>query len=274
MIHFDAATHKYSKDGYIYTSVTTLIKSYCNPFDSEYWSTYKAVKDILIMKRGDKYWSDYKREAGGWRNVVDRYRTQGHQYDLEILTKKEWYIQEWIKTGRIAADRGNRIHEEREKEIKGKTHIARTIQGNTVILQVSQDKVLPMQDFYQDKVYTEIIISNDRYKVAGMVDLTEKHNTTIHLSDYKTYKELTFEGFDNQTMKEPLQGIADCKYQMAQLQLSLYAWMFEQLGYTVGSITMIHLMGEDGKEEKKYPMIYKKNDIEAMLKHYDEQRTF
>lgn len=274
MIQFDPVKHIYSKEGHVYTSVTTLIKKYCNPFDAEYWSTYKGCKDILIEMKGDRYWSDYKRGAGGWKFVVDRFRTQGHPLEIEILARKEWYIQEWIKTGKIAADRGTRIHEEREKDIKGRTHVARTLNGNSVILEVSQDKILPAQDFYADKIYTEIIICNDKYRIAGMVDVTEKHGQMIHLSDYKTYKAITFEGFDNQMMKPPLEIVPDCKYQMAQLQLSLYAWMFEQCGYSPASLTMLHLTGDNGENEIKYPMLYKKDLIEAMLNHHKEQSTF
>jgi hypothetical protein len=245
-----------------------------NPFDGEFMSTYKACKDIMIQHYGERYFGDYKRGAGGWKNVPDRFRTQGHALELEILARKEWYIQEWTKIGKMASDRGTRVHEEREKEIKDKTHVSRTIQGNTVILQVSQDRILPMQDFHQDKIYTEIIICNDEYKVAGMVDVTEKYKQMVHLSDYKTYKEITYEGFDNQMMKPPLETVPDCKYQAAQLQLSLYGWMFEQCGYHPASLTMLHLTGEDCKEEKRYPMLYKRDQIVAMLEHHKQSNTF
>ncbi len=274
MIQFDPTKHVYSKDGTAYTSVTTLIKQYCNPFDGEYWSTYKAVKDIIIQEEGEISWRYYKRDAGGWRGVVDYFRSTGHPRAVAILARKEWYIQEWTKTGRLAADRGTKIHEEREKEIKGREYVARTIQGDRVVLAVSQDKVLDAQDFHKDKIYTEIILSNDEYCIAGMVDVAEKYQRTVHLSDYKTYKEITFEGFDNAMMKPPLEMIPDCKYQVAQLQLSLYAWMFEQLGYNPGSLTMLHLTGEDGKEEKRYPMLYKRDHVIAMLKDFKNNKQF
>lgn len=281
MIQFDPTKHVYSKDGTVYTSVTTLIKQYCTPFDGEFMGTYKAVKDVLLQYEGESYWSKYKKMCGermaiypGWKAVVPYFRENSHPREIEILARKEWYIQEWTKIGRIASERGTRIHEDREKEIKGKEHVVRTIQGNTVILQVSQDTILPMQDFHQDKIYTEIILCNDEFKVAGMVDVAEKHQKVVHLSDYKTYKEITYEGFDNAMMKPPLQMVPDCKYQMAQLQMSLYAYMFECVGYNPGSLTMIHLTGEDGKEEKRYPMLYKRDLVIAMLKDFKDKHSF
>lgn len=273
MIQFDPTKHVYSKNGIVYKSVTTLIKEYCNPFDAEFMSTYKAVKDVLLSKKGEDYWKGYKRAAGGWKEVPRYFRAMGHTLEIEILARKEWYIAEWTKIGRIASERGTQVHEDREKQIKGKTHVTKTIQGNCLILEVSQDQVLPMQDFYSDKVYTEVIVCNDEYGIAGMVDLAEKFGKVVHLSDYKTYKEVTLEGFDNQMLKEPLQHIPDCKYQHAQLQLSLYAWMFEKLGYNPGSLTMLHLHGIDCKEETRYPLSYKKQEIEAMLNHHKSQNA-
>lgn len=271
-MHFDPTTHVYSKDGQIYTSATTLLKKYKNPFDAEFMATYKGLKDVLIQKYGDRYWSNYKRHAGGWEATVDYFRSVTHPDELEILQRKEYYIKKWQDEGTYASERGTKVHKEREDEIKAKTHVTKVVQGEQIVLMVSQDEILPMQDFYSDKVYTEIILSNDHYHIAGMVDLTEKHRKVVHLSDYKTYKEVKYSGFADQMMKYPLDKYPDANYHHAELQMSLYGWMFEQVGYKVGSLTMIHLFGEDCKEEQKYPMIYRRNDIEILLEHWKQNK--
>lgn len=48
-VGFDDSTHTYFdlKDGSKYTSVTTLIHEYQTPFDSNFWSSYKACEALM-----------------------------------------------------------------------------------------------------------------------------------------------------------------------------------------------------------------------------------
>ena len=42
---FDEASHTYSADGKIYTSVTTLIGKYTDTFNDYYWAMYTGLKN-------------------------------------------------------------------------------------------------------------------------------------------------------------------------------------------------------------------------------------
>ena len=46
--------HVYWDDDGKYISVTTLISKYCQPFDGDFWSSYKALEKLL--KKDDLKW--------------------------------------------------------------------------------------------------------------------------------------------------------------------------------------------------------------------------
>ena len=73
-------------------------------------------------------------------------------------------------------------------------------------------------------------------------------------------------------MKFPLNNLEDSVWNHYQLQLSLYAYLLEQIKHeaNVKTLRIIHLL-DDGSE-KIMECEYLKNDVERMLNHYKKQQ--
>ena len=63
----------------------------------------------------------------------------------------------------------------------------------------------------------------------------------------------------------------DCNFNVYTLQLSLYAYILQQLNpeFNIRSLKLVHI-ARDGKQTI-YEVEYRKDDVERMLKHYAKQ---
>lgn len=271
MIHFDKEKHRYTKGARVYDSVTSIIKNYVEPFDRVYWSTYKACKDTIISREGLHSWNVYKEAAGGWTKVPDYYRTHKHRLYMEINLKRSLYLDKWDKSGHDARTIGTAIHSSKEKSILGSKQVRSDISGIHISLEVSQNNLLMIQEFdsiHNNNVYVELIVSNDEFEIAGMVDKVEKHGKDVYIIDYKTSKEINQIAFMERKMKPPLQFIPDCNFNHYGIQLSVYGWMLEQMGFRVKGLQIQHLLRPDFSKMEPYYPEYRPDIVEVMLKDY------
>lgn len=76
---------------------------------------------------------------------------------------------------------------------------------------------------------------------------------------------------DVQHMKYPLNNFMDCNYYHYQLQLSMYAWILQQINpeFEIKGLSIIHI-DRQGKQTE-YPLEYCKKDIERMVRHYHKE---
>lgn len=270
MIDFDAKKHEYSRAGVIYDSVTKVIAKYENPFDSQYWSTYKGIKDVITERLGERAWKMYKQEAGGWENVVHHYSLWNHDLWREIDKRKNEYLHSWDVKAHNARVTGSAVHAWKEKAIKGKTEVRSQASGDTVTLYVSSGQLLRDQHFDGNRIYSELIISSDKYKIAGMADRVEKYSRAVHIMDYKTSGKIEKEAFMESKMKYPLDCLPDCNYSHFMMQFSTYGWMLEQQGFNVVALTLEHLIPPkyEDKDMVRIPVPYRPDLVEDMLNHY------
>lgn len=267
-IAFDEAQHKYRRRGTEYISVTTLIHRYCEPFDGEYWSVYKAVKDVL-----SKYheWQNFKWSCGGWENVVGTYNSRKVKpHWQEVQARKQYYLDKWAEAGRIARDKGTKVHKDLEDEINDSISIKH--EGGEVMIPTPGVAMHDPLTQERNAVIAEPIVFNDRYQIAGMVDRVDKRGQVIDITDHKTSKEITKVAFMDKVLLDPVQHIPDANYYVYSLQLSLYAWMLEQFGYKIGKLQIGHRNRETGELIEMYPVSYLKKDIELILMHYDAHK--
>jgi ATP-dependent exoDNAse (exonuclease V) beta subunit len=264
-INFNEEEHKYTNDnGQVYTSVTRLISKYKQPFDSEYWSTYKAIKDVLIKEGA---WDDFKQEAGGWENIVNYYL---HTDKLSgcidaIESAKQSYLDKWEREKNEACEKGTSFHKAMEQD----TINASVVIHNNKKMKVQDQMLIDLQDFNGNGLFTELLVHNDAYMIAGQIDLCFLlDNKKVSIKDYKTNKKIEKRGFRGAKMKYPLHGYDDCNFVHYTLQMSTYAWMLEQLGYEIESLELIHVDRETGGHIKDYPVKYEKQAVEWMLQHH------
>jgi hypothetical protein len=275
-VSFKEKGHKYTgKSGHNYTSVTTLLKEYHKEFDSDYWSDYKAVKDILL-NAGGSIWYRYKQAAGGWEGVVAHYLSNRNQLDVtirnQILARKQKYLDDWDYEREHAAKLGTMHHNDLESLLLNTPKI---LIAKERIANVSPADLLDLQGFTEGEhhVHPELLLWNEKYRIAGQADVVERDGKYVHIKDYKTCKKIEFEPFMGARMYEPLDELPDMNYSKFTMQLSTYGWMLEQIGYEVIGCTMIHINRETGEHQESYPLAYRKDLVIKMLEDHDSKRT-
>lgn len=259
------------QDGDKYISVTTLIKNYENPFDTFFWSSYKTCERLLseevfsVLKQtllATKKWTD---------DMISRLNL-----DKDLFEKTRLEIQKEYDDNRIkSCERGTKIHAELENIYyeKSEHDLKKFGLGG---------KFSCRKGYYEldiDKgIYPEFLISlksrDNLLKVAGQIDLLIKDGNEITIIDYKTNREIKKKSYydantkTNLMMKYPLNNLMDCNYYHYTLQLSLYAYLLQQINpnFIIKSLQLYHI-DHDGKS-KTYHLDYLKDDVVRMLKHY------
>jgi len=266
---FKEDTHQYFFDHKEFTSVTTILKKYAQEFDSSYWSLYKAIKDVMETRN---LWEVYKRQVGGWEKVVAAWSADPMMPE-EIKLRQNYYLDLWEAEGFTARVKGTLRHLEKENEINNQITTPQYIreQKGEVVLGTNEQQFFE-KNFTSSGVFAEVRLYNEQYEVAGTVDKIIKEGKKVHIHDYKTNKKISREGFRGATMKTPLQALPDCSYSLYTLQLSIYAWILEDLGYEIGDLAIIHI--PDRQTETIIPVQYRKDLVEKLLKHYAKRRIF
>ena len=269
-IGYNDAEHTYTNTNTKrkYTSVTTLIHQYVPEFKGDYWSTYKAVKDV-IENKDPAMWYQYKRKAGGWEGVVKYYNKTKHtnkSLENAVSLRAAWYLDQWDRTRDHACELGSAIH----AELEGAAYHSQQIKDETVVYDISQESILELQDFSSNRVYPELLIFNDEHLVAGQADKVFKQGNYVDIHDYKTCKKIDLEGFRGETLLAPFTQIPNANYWIYNIQLSMYGWMLEQLGYTVRDLQMHWIYGDDPESDvrdkvKTFNMDYMPQVVQEMM---------
>jgi hypothetical protein len=248
MVLFDEAAHTYtnSETGKRYISATQLIALFKQDFNT------KEVSERHAKKHGHTpaYWAAL-----------------------------------WAEKNDAGNRRGNAFHKAKED----------LINGSGVVVFKNQIHFARNQEFFDPSdlapgVYTELRLSNEAYGIAGTSDIVivraSKVVTSIHqaekivdLDDHKTNEQIHVESYyferskQHKMMKYPLDHLMDCNLVHYNLQLSIYAYMLEMMGYTVGDLQITHY-GHPNPITKKepepvvYPLGYMKKEVLMMFNYY------
>lgn len=265
MIDFQEEGHKYTRNGTHYISVTQLIDRYVKPYDSQYWSLYKAIKDVL---ENQGLFREYKFDkAGSWKNVVSYFEdnhTGNRETDLLIYERQQWYLNTWQEKNEKSCVKGSKTH----KQLEDAVNHARVVAVDSYNMPVDKSSYIPLREFESNGIWTEPYIWSDTYQVAGKADVIIKIGRRIRLKDYKTNEEITTEAFNGQCLLAPIDHVPDTKYNRYCLQLSLYGLMLEDWGYRVEDLELIHI-----KKEGDFPMKvhYLKDEARDLLENHKSQ---
>lgn len=278
-LFFSDKEHLYvnKKDGSHYISVTTLIGEYENKFDEFFWSHYKALELFLD---GD-VWSNIKVKLQATKkwdpSLLEKYKVDETAFNAEV----DKILKEWAENRDEACEHGSYVHSLMENSFYGNTQFDFEKYGYP---EASGMYECP-RNYYEldleDAVYPEFLMSwtsdDGKLKIAGQADLICKRGNDIWVLDWKTNKEIKKRSFydknrkDVQHMKYPLNNIMDCNYWHYTLQLSTYAWILQQIKpeFNIAGLSIIHI-DRSGKQTE-YPLEYRKDDVERMIKHYKKQ---
>lgn len=262
-----------------FISVTTLIHNYVNEFDPIFWSSYKAIEAIVDAAT----FEPIKRILLGTKRFNDKIlKTYG--IDVEEFARKQSEILKGYEDEKNkSCERGTKIHAEFENSFYGNS----TFDFNKRFkIPVSGTDFICKENFYdllsvEKGVFPEFLIyktsSDGILKVAGQIDLLIKDGWDIYIIDHKTNKEIKTKSFFDRikkksvSMKFPLSNLDDCNYWHYTLQLSLYAYLIQQIDsrFVIKGLTLNHI--DHAGKQTLYELEYLKDDVERMLKHYKKQ---
>ena len=272
---YNDETHTYidKNDGSKYISATTLIHRYTQPFNADFWASYKALES-LVDPLDFKYVKPRLLASKRWNNAY----LEELEVDEELFNaKKEEILQSYEDKKKVACERGTAIHADMENLFYQK--------DPKVIKKYAGGGLFDVKKGYYkldiDRgIYPEFLISHkfdDYLKVSGQIDLLIVDGHDITIIDYKTNNKIDMDSYfdkttkKKQTMKYPLVNIPDCNFYHYTLQLSLYAYLLQQINpkYKIKKLAIVHF-DHDGNENE-YPCEYLKEDVAKMLMHYRKQ---
>lgn len=192
-----------------------------------------------------KYTSIKKEDEKDWISVTSFIGNFKQPFDADTIAaksaknrKSKWYGMTpeeikaaWKSEAKRATDLGTWYHNCREKDICELETMER--QGFTVPvvkpIEIEGIKYSPEQKL-TDGVYPEHLVYLKSAGLCGQSDLVEVIDGHVHITDYKTNKEIKTEGYTNwqgvtQKMLAPVSHLDDCNLNHYTLQLSMYMYM-------------------------------------------------
>jgi ATP-dependent exoDNAse (exonuclease V) beta subunit len=196
----------------------------------------------------------------------------------EVSKKKrsKWYgltpekIQEvWSNESKRASELGTWYHSQREKDLSFCNTIERLGQTLQIVnpIYTLDGKIAPEQKLQNNYMYPEHLVYLKSVGVCGQADLVEVIDGHVHITDYKTNKELKTEGFKSwdgkvDTMLPPVAHLDNCHLNHYTLQLSLYLYIILKHNYEFkpGNLTIQHVLFEEEARDEYDNPITKRDD--------------
>ena len=228
---------------------------------------------IITFKSQDhSYTSIDKQEDIKWISVTSFISNFKQPFDADKIAlktskskKSKWYGMTpeeiklaWSNEALRATTLGTWYHNCRESDICSLETIER--HGSTVPIfkPIENDgiKISPNQKL-TDGVYPEHMVYLKSAGLCGQSDLVEVINGEVHITDYKTNKEIKTEGYTNwegvtTKMNPPVKHLDDCNVNHYALQLSLYMYIILKHNPKLkpGILTIHHILFEEVGKDK------------------------
>jgi len=267
---FTEENHKYESndgDNIVWTSTTSVISKFKKPFD----------KDLVAEKVS-------KNKKSKWYG-----KTPDQIKDI------------WSKEGERAMELGNWYHNQRESDLLEFTTIERYGKEVDIIRPLTEgDKKLAPSQKLSDGVYPELLVYLKSAGISGQSDLVEVVDGYVHITDYKTNKEIKEKSYVNwegssQKMLEPVKHLDDCNLNHYNLQLSLYMYIIlkHNRRLKAGNLVIQHVKFKKEQEDSNgypiyartpqgdpviqdiiyYEMPYLKEEVANIIKHLKENNN-
>lgn len=294
-IYFDAGKHKYTDNfGNVYTSVTTLISKYENKFDAKKNDIAQACEKIGRNPRHPKY-PKYKGKSA--EQILSEWE-QTSKDALVIGNETHDYIEDRVKLSSY-------FDKFRPKSNRRFTINDLTTNSTLGYLDLKVLKTTGFEDRFPRvfalitafvnhgwRVFSEIVVYDYTNLVCGLIDIllikddefiildwkTNKHPIQFQAGYYEKDNQNNVIGYKltNETLKYPLNKLADSTGIKYTLQTSLYGALAERFGYKLNSIIIcqiLHDLYPDSKDKGKritnfLPISYIKDDVHNMIQHY------
>lgn len=258
-----------------YISVTTLIERYGQPFDKEFWSSYKAL-ELLIPKDN---WKIEKKSILNNKKIKKELLEMYNISELQFNKTKQSILDEWDKNNREACERGTKIHADIENSFyKKNKDINLQKFGIGGKFECKKDYTELDMEYGVYPEYLIYRVSDDGIlRLAGQIDLIVKQGNDIYIIDHKTNKEIKTKGAYNAAtkgtvnMRYPLNNLPDVNFYHYTMQLSTYAWMLQKINpnFVIKDLILNHY--DHNGNNTLYHCDYLKKEVERMLYDYKKQ---
>jgi hypothetical protein len=236
ILKFTAHDHKYvSDDDIAWLSVTSFIGNFKQPFEAD-----KIAEKCSRTKKSKWYGMTPEEIKEAWKAEALRATTLG-----------TWY------------------HNQREADICGIGDMERHGFTIPVFKPIEENgvKISPNQKL-KDGIYPEHMVYLRSAGICGQSDLVEVVDGKVHITDYKTNKEIKVEGFTNwegvtQKMAPPVSHLDDCNLNHYALQLSMYMYIILKHNpkLSPGTLTIHHILFQEaGRDRFDNPISALDND--------------
>jgi len=227
---------------------------------------------IRFTPHNHKYTSIKKEDEKEWLSVTSLISQFKQPFDADTIAvkssknkKSKWYgmtpeeIKEaWKAEAKRATDLGTWYHNQRENDICEIENMERHGATVPVFKPIEKEgvKYSPEQKL-KNGVYPEHMVYLKSAGICGQSDLVEVVDGVVHITDYKTNKEIKTEGYVNwegvsQKMSPPVAHLDDCHLNHYALQLSLYMYIILKHNPKLkpGSLTIHHILFEESGRDR------------------------
>ena len=183
---FNEKAHRYwdiNDPSIKFTSVTTMIEQFGQPFDKEFWSAYKALEKLLPA-------DEFKIEKKSLLNTkkFDPVLLELHNItELDFNKAQQEILDSWDEENRRSCERGTKIHAGLENSFYTKKKNI-TLDKYQIGGKFECQKDRTTLDL-ENAVYPEYLIHWDspsgKLHIAGQIDLLVKKGNSIVIGDWK-----------------------------------------------------------------------------------------
>ena len=174
------------KDKQAYVSVTSLIHQYQNPFDEDFWSSYKALESIMDVED----WIVLKPILLSRKKFFEK-TLDDFNIDKEIfIQKKQEILTEYERKRNESCERGTKIHANFEESFYGKSKFDFKRFG---FGEIGCKEFICNKDYYKldlhRGVYPEFLIScksdDGLLRLSGQIDFLCVDENDVYICDWK-----------------------------------------------------------------------------------------
>lgn len=236
-------------------------------FDKQFWLAYKTLEKLMPIER----FNEIKLSLLKSKRVNEKYLQEVdiNTYNAELALLDA----EWTQKNEEAKQTGIQVHEQIHNLFCTDLHSVKSEFG----IDTDTYKVSAQENFLNtDKgIFNELKLEiplDDEVTLVGIIDCLIKDGNHVKIIDFKaTDKIKTDSHYDlskkkKKTLKFPLSKLSDCDLTHYQLQVSIYAWLCQQLNpdFVIDSLEIWQM--KDLKIKKKLPVEYLKDDVEKLMK--------
>lgn len=247
-------------------SASSILRTY-RVFDKSFWLSYKTLEKLMPVER----FNEIKLSLLKAKRINEKYLEEVDitQYNTEIALLE----QEWNSKNEEAKQAGIAVHDQiRNMFCTDLSSVKKEFGIDTDTFKISaQENFLNTEKGIFNELKLEYQLDPEVILV-GIIDYLIKDGNHIKIIDFKSSDKIKKDShYDfiqkkKKTLKFPLQKVQDCELSHYQLQVSIYAWLCQQLNpdFVIDSLEIWQV--KDLKIKNKIPVEYLKDIVDNLMK--------